>query len=283
MSGAERPLASSNQPKGSESEAQRGAVLRDYTGSEERESGGKLRLRRVKDLREYTIDAQETDIGRVRGVYFDDATWTIRYIVVATGTILGGRDVLLSTAAVKERAWSPLHIRVNLDWKQVETAPGVDLQQPISRECEIEQHQHYGWAHYWEEEAARNSEMQLHSSEEVFGSKVSARDGEIGRVDDFLFDDKSWNIRWAIINTDGWWSEKRVLISPRWIRKVDWQGHAIDVDLSREQIKNSPEWDPRKAVSRKYELELHKHYQMPPYWVSLNGEPAVEPGQTHKT
>ena len=228
-----------------------------------------MRLRRVKDLREYTIDAEETDIGRVRGVYFGDVSWTIRYIVVATGTILGGREVLLSTAALKKRAWSPLHIRVNLTWKQVENAPGVDLRQPISRQGEIEQHNHYGWPHYWEAKSTRDSETHLHSSEEVFGFKVSARDGEIGRVDDFFFDDASWKIRWVIINTDGWWSDKRVLISPRWIRKLDWQEHAIDVDLSREQIKISPEWDPEKPVSRKYELELHKHYQLPPYWVSL--------------
>lgn len=242
-----------------------------------------MRLRRVKDLREYTIDAEETDIGRVRGVYFDYVTWTVRYILVATGTILGGREVLLSTAALKKRAWSPLHIRVNLNWKQVENAPGIDLHQPISRQGEMEQHDHYGWPHYWEADTAQNSEMHVHSSEEVFGFKVSARDGEIGRVDDFLFDDKSWNIRWVIINTAGWWSDKKVLVSPRWIRKVDWQEHAIDVELSREQIKNSPEWDPEKPVSRKYELELHKHYQLPPYWVSLKSEPGVGPGQTHRT
>ncbi|MGA9884994.1 MAG: PRC-barrel domain-containing protein [Candidatus Acidiferrales bacterium] len=60
----------------------------------------------MKDCREYTIDAQGTDIGRVRGFYFDDLTWTIRYITVAKGTMLGGREVLISTAAVKKRGWS---------------------------------------------------------------------------------------------------------------------------------------------------------------------------------
>ncbi|MGH9717082.1 MAG: PRC-barrel domain-containing protein [Candidatus Acidiferrales bacterium] len=249
----------------------------------EAESGGKLRLRRIKDMREYTIDAADTDIGRVRGLFFDDLTWTIRYIVVAASTVLSGKELLLSTAALKKRAWSPLHIRVNLNWKQVESAPGVDLRQPISRKGEIEQHNHYGWPHYWEGEDGQNSEAHLRNSEEVSGYKVTARDGEIGRVDDFLFDDKSWKIRWAIINTDGWWSGKRVLMSPRWIREVNWRDRRIHVGLSREQVKKSPEWNPEKPVSRKYELELHKHYQLPPYWISLKSEPEVEPGQERST
>lgn len=46
----------------------------------------------------------------------------------------------------------------------------------------------------------------------------------------------------------------------------------MDVNLSREQIKNSPKWDPDKPVNRKYELQLHKHYQLPPYWTKIGDE-----------
>ncbi|MGH9688891.1 MAG: PRC-barrel domain-containing protein [Candidatus Acidiferrales bacterium] len=232
-----------------------------------------MRLRRLKDCREYTIDAQGTDIGRVRGFYFDDLYWTIRYIVVATGAMPGGREVLISTAAAKSRAWGPLHIRVNLRWEQVERAPSVNLRQPISRQSEIEQHNHYGWPYYWDQRAANaDIETHLRSSEEVTGYKVAVVDGEIGKVEDFLLDDANWKIRWAVINTDGWLMGKRVLISPRWIRQVDWANRTMDVNLSREQIKDSPKWDPDKPVNRKYELQLHKHYQLPPYWTDICDE-----------
>lgn len=232
-----------------------------------------MRLRRVNDCREYTIDARGTDIGRVRKFLFDDLTWSIRYIVVATSTILKGRAVLISPAALQKRAWSPLHIRVNLDWKQVESAPGIDLHRPVSRQREVEQHDHYGWAYYWEQEAGANTDAHLRSSEEVRGYRVSASDREIGLVEDFLFDDKNWKIRWAIIRTRGWWPGRQVLLSPKWIRRVSWRERAIHTNLSREQIKKSPAWNPHKPVSRKYELQLHKHYQLPPYWTSLPDAP----------
>lgn len=241
----------------------------------------------MKDLRQYTIDALDTDIGRVRRFYFDDQTWTIRYIVVATGTILRGREVLISPGALRPRAWSPLHIRVNLTWRQVEDSPSVDLHKPISRQQEIEQHDHYGWPYYWKPEAitarpARGkastaktgasaksrTKAHLRSSEELSGYHVSALDGEIGHVEDFLFDDKSWKIRWAIIHTKRWWAGKRVLISPHWIKRVSWKQHTIYANLSRDQIKKSPAWDVHQPVSRKYELQLHRHYGFAPYWTS---------------
>ena len=35
------------------------------------------------------------------------------------------------------------------------------------------------------------------------------------------------------------------------------------MNMSRETIKNSPQWDPNRPVSRKYELRLHKYYGSP--------------------
>jgi uncharacterized protein YrrD len=252
-----------------------------------------MRLRRIGDLWEFTIAAVNSDIGKVHDFYFDDQTWTIRYIVVDTGTILSGRKVLISPTALRERAWSPLHLRVDLTWQQVEGSPGVDLHEPISRRHEIEHHDHYGWPYYWEGEGIwgpashpaalaksrraksrsrtekPSADAHLRSTREVAGYHVSALDGEIGHVEDFLFDDKTWEIRYAIIDTKNWWPGKRVLISPHWMKQVSWQDRLIHVNLSRDRIRRSPEWDPHQTVSRKYELQLHKHYDFPPYWTSL--------------
>ena len=108
-----------------------------------------MRLRRTRDLWNFTIAALDADIGTVDDFYFDDETWTIRYIVVDTGAIFSGRKVLISPTALEDRAWSPLHIRVGLSSHQVETSPGIDLHKPISRQHEIEHHNHFGWPYYW--------------------------------------------------------------------------------------------------------------------------------------
>src|SRR6201998_2674905 len=252
-----------------------------------------MRLRRTKDLWGYTIAATDADIGRVHDFYFDDENWAIRYIVVETGVILSGRKVLISPIALRNRAWGPLHIWVNLTSNQVQGSPSIDLHKPISRQHEIEHHDHYGWPYYWPGKGvwgawshpaalaktppsrkktgakAFSTDVHLRSVREVTGYHVSAIGGQIGHVEDFLFDDKSWEIRYVIIDTRNVWAGKRVLIRPQWIKRVSWKYRKIYVNLSRERIQKSPRWDPSQPFSRKYELQLHKHYDYAPYWTPL--------------
>jgi hypothetical protein len=110
----------------------------------------------------------------------------------------------------------------------------------------------------------------LRSVREVTGYHVSALGGEIGHVEDFLFDDMSWQIRYAIIDTKNWWPGKRVLLSPQWIKRVSWKNKTIYTSLSQDRIRKSPKWDPDQPVNRKYELALHNHYGYAPYWTATS-------------
>jgi hypothetical protein len=38
------------------------------------------------------------------------------------------------------------------------------------------------------------------------------------------------------------------------------------VDLSRQKIKDSPEWNPETAVNREYETRLYDYYGRPADW-----------------
>ena len=251
-----------------------------------------MRLRRTKDLHQYTIAAVDSDIGKVDDFYFDDEQWTIRYIVVATGLILPGRKVLLSPLALRHPTWSPLHINVNLTCEQVASSPGIDFDKPISRQHEAEHHKHYGFAPYWEgkgvwgscptpkalkeapltqsKTATKNSSCETHlrSVREVSGYHITATDGEIGHLDDFLFDGETWEIRYAIISTRNWWPGNKVLLRPQWIKRVSWADREIYVTMSREIIRKSPQWNADRPIDREYELRLHKHYGYAPYWTA---------------
>jgi hypothetical protein len=119
------------------------------------------------------------------------------------------------------------------------------------------------------EVVAPSPEAHLRSTRAVTGYHVLALDGEIGHVEDFFFNDESWEIRYVIINTSNWWGGKRVLISPQWIQRVSWVRRKIYVNLARGLIRKSPQWDPEEPVSRGYELQLHKHYDYAPYWTPL--------------
>jgi hypothetical protein len=247
-------------------------------------------LRRTKDLSEYTIAAVDTDIGTVDDFYFDDVQWTIRYIVVGMGVILPGRKVLISPMALRYPVWSPLHINVNLTWRQVESSPSIDLHKPVSRQHEAKHLRHFGWPIYWGGKgrwgrwkdpaklAAKpnptpkldiksvSREVHLRSTRALRGYRIEASDGKIGHLEDFLFDGETWEIRYVIVDTKNWWPGKKILLSPKWIDRVSWEDREICVQIPRDTIKKSPKWDPYQPVNKQYELRLHKHYGYAPDW-----------------
>ncbi len=100
-------------------------------------------------LLSYTIGATDGDIGGVYDLYFDDQRWTIRYLVVDTGTWLPGRRVLISPMAVREPSWSAQRLAVALTKAQVEGSPSFDAAKPVSRQHEIEFAGYYGYPLYW--------------------------------------------------------------------------------------------------------------------------------------
>ena len=107
----------------------------------------------------------------------------------------------------------------------------------------------------------------LRSTHDVSGRHIQAIDGVMGHVDDFIVDDEAWAIRYLVVDTQNWWPGKKVLVSPRWIERVSWSESKVFVNLSRETIKQSPEYTDDSLLTRDYEADLHRHYERPGYWV----------------
>ena len=106
--------------------------------------------------------------------------------------------------------------------------------------------------------------------------KLRARDGDIGKVREFYFDDKYWTVRYLVAETGGWLSGRLVLLSPYALRSANEAEQVIPVDLTIKQIEESPSLDSAEPVSRQYEVPeslnrdyetvLHRHYDRPGYW-----------------
>src|SRR5438034_8506577 len=83
----------------------------------------------------------------------------------------------------------------------------------------------------------------LHSTSDVLGYDILARAGAIGHVDDFLIDDRSWTIRWLVVDTGNWLPGKHVLVTPDWVGDVAWADRAVRVERDRAQIESAPAYD----------------------------------------
>jgi hypothetical protein len=82
----------------------------------------------------------------------------------------------------------------------------------------------------------------LHKASKVRGFHLRGTDGEIGHVDDFLFDENG-RIRYLVVDTSNWIGGRSVLIAPSTIERFDSPNKEIHVRLTREEIKAGPSVD----------------------------------------
>lgn len=87
------------------------------------------------------------------------------------------------------------------------------------------------------------ADSHVRSWREVKGYHIDAADGEIGHVDDLLFDEKSWIVRFIEIDTSNWIGGKSVLVPRHALGTVSWPNSTLSVTLTRDQVNNSPRTD----------------------------------------
>jgi sporulation protein YlmC with PRC-barrel domain len=106
----------------------------------------------------------------------------------------------------------------------------------------------------------------LRSVQDLEGYAIRATDGTIGHVKDFYIDDKTWVVRYLVVETGSWLSSRKVLISPFSIGHPDWTERILPVSITKEKVKSSPDIDTDKPVSRQHEMQYLGYYGYPYYW-----------------
>ena len=245
-------------------------------------------LNKAKTLAGYKLDSLDGVIGEVKEFYFDDRHWAIRYLVADTGDWLTSRQVLISPYAIVGVNKEEQNIAIDLTKKQIEDSPTLETDKPVSQQFEENYYGYYAFPTYWNgpymwgnyptvmrdrekretsTHPAKAWDHHLRSTQNVSGYHIQAADGEIGHVEDFLIDDKTWAIRYLIVDTKNWWPGKKVLVSPQWIERVSWRESKVFVNLSRERIKEAPEYKDDSLLTRDYETGLYRHYDRQGYWL----------------
>jgi uncharacterized protein YrrD len=248
--------------------------------------------RSINSLLGYTIKGTDGEIGKVEEFYFDDRTSTIRYMVVKTGGWFSGKKVLISPDAFQKPDWEAKTFSVNLTKEKIKNSPDIDTDRPVSRQQEELMRGYYSWPGYYgygmygywglgmwgypvveAKERSAEKEMKqmkvtehvhdnphLRSTHEVTGYDIHATDSDIGKVEDFIIDDATWKICFLVVETGNWFSGKKVLISPKWIIDVKWQEQKVNINHSKDEVKNSPEYDFSQPINDTYEHSLYDYY-----------------------
>ncbi len=228
-------------------------------------------LRNASDLNGFDIAATDGLLGTVSDAFFDDSSWSIRWLVVATGSWTGKRHVLLPVSALGQINPSLRQLAVSVTRARVADSPDIDAHQPISRQMETGLYDHYGWSPYWttgfgvgalvptNDRGSLSPELgsswqdqpmmltgeqlqeQLHlrSVSAVIGYHLHATDGEIGHLEDFVIDDATWRIQAIAAKTRNWWPGQHVEIATSHVTGINWYQRTISVGLDRLAVKAS--------------------------------------------
>lgn len=236
------------------------------------------------------IHAIDGEIGTIDELLFDDRTWSVRYLIVATGSWLFERKVLIAPASLGLLDWDTCVLSVNLTRDQIENSPDVDTDKPVSRQWENDYYRYYALPYYWGgsagwgqtwasgslvgqlpieaaqlqdedgEQSHEHDDPHLRSTKAVAGYKISASDGHIGHVRGFIVDDSTWKIQYLSVNTVDWWPGKKVLLPHGWISSINWPSGVVAIEATRLEVQNVPEWDTDESITSEFEEKLYNYY-----------------------
>jgi sporulation protein YlmC with PRC-barrel domain len=227
----------------------------------------------VKELFDFKIQAEDGEIGSVHDVLFDDDAWTVRYLVVETGTWLFGRKVLVAPVAASEPDRVSKHVPLRLTKEQVKDSPDISADPPLSRDQEMRLNNYYRWPYYWDPglasfahetviapmgslageatnitpdhplPATDQRDYNLRSARNLMGYEVHGGGEMIGEVADLLLDGAAWTVPYVVVRMHGMSDDRQVLLPATSVRKLGWPDREVLVDLGPESFWGAPSYD----------------------------------------
>jgi len=97
----------------------------------------------------------------------------------------------------------------------------------------------------------------LIETDSIEGFSVEATDGSIGKIDEATHDVGS---SYIVVDTGPWIFGKKVLLPAGMIERVDRDDEMVFVGLTKEQIKNAPEFDETTYRDEAYRSSLGDYY-----------------------
>ncbi len=92
---------------------------------------------------------------------------------------------------------------------------------------------------------------------DITGYSVEAVDGGIGKVDEATYDVGS---AYLVVDTGPWIFGKKVLLPAGVVDRIDSENESISVNLTKDQIKGSPEFDESTYRDDDYRSDVGAYY-----------------------
>ncbi len=178
----------------------------------------------------------------IRGLLFDDRSWSIRYVVVNVGSWLSECLVVVPAASLRTPDWSRQIVETRLTFDQLSCAPGVETVRPVSRQQQLAWNRHFGWCdrdtHYGNafplgfprqefRDVEGKDDPHLRSSTDLISYEVWDSSRYVGVLQDFFLEDHSWHIDSLLVKAGDWVFHEEFVPSSR-VVAISWgQGRVV--------------------------------------------------------
>jgi sporulation protein YlmC with PRC-barrel domain len=105
------------------------------------------------------------------------------------------------------------------------------------------------------------------SLKEILSYTITTSDGSSASINDILFDEEAWVLRYLEADFGNLFKDKRVLIPRVFFKDPEWEEKHFPVSIPKEDIEKLPPLEKHLPVSREYEKKLRKYYNLDYYWI----------------
>jgi len=217
--------------------------------------------RNIDNLIGWRLIATDGEIGKLDDFYFDDDSWTIRYLIINMEEGAPGRKVLIAPVALLKDQSAKGMFFVGHTKTQIHNSPDIDTAKPVSRQQEIELYGHFAWKGYWDSgfyagglaappeglpATARRpgADLHLRSTRFVNGFHVHGESTEVGYICDLILDDQTWKIAYLVVDTRPFRGEKKLLVSVLHVLQMWWSDSEVYLDEKKVAIDKSEVFEP---------------------------------------
>ncbi|HUF43934.1 MAG TPA: PRC-barrel domain-containing protein [Aestuariivirgaceae bacterium] len=184
------------------------------------------------------VHASDGDIGTIKDVVFDPQSWTVRYLEVSTGWLLG-RDVLIPVDKVKSIEAPEGAVTFDLTKEEIEKSPPAEPARPVDRSYEGRLMGYYGLSPYWTappEASQASPAPELLFAGDIDGYELDAQGERVGTVRDVLVDLDTWRITSLMADLGGLFTRDSATIGTAPVTGIDVTNRIVHVSMPKETV-----------------------------------------------
>jgi len=220
-------------------------------------------LRTIEQLVGLEIVGEDGSIGFLEDLFLEPGSWKVRHAVAFAGEWLSGRWILLPIPLLRSVDPARRVLRVAATRERVAAAPAPETDHAVSCLFEKSLYAHYGCGPCGLPDEAVGVEAgrsRLLSAEELKGYRVEARDGDVGRLEDYLVAEEAWDIRYLCVATRRWLPGRKLAAPSAWIRLVNWRHRRIVLRRFRDELRQAPGFAGSGGLSAEYSESLEAYF-----------------------